>query len=319
MTKKQHKNNQKHVKKTLVSSVRSVPEEVFGAVLHKNAASVSLRSDAQKEMRERLATYMEYRPLRAPEKEIHTIYTFQSIQRTLRSYTAQWTTVGTRHLSGAALVAILLVTSTAGASFAADSALPGEMLYPMKVTVNEGMAGIFVRTPEARATWESSRATRRIEEASKLVRAGKLGEAERNEVVALLEKHTEAALAEVATLEGSDPLRAAAVSNKMAHALHSNETALAQIATETADETDDATAKAVLKEVQKDAHQAEAAAQRADAVVRVALAAEGEDATETLEKQNKMTSDSDKLNLSKGSWYSLIPISQIEIFNLSFS
>lgn len=73
----------------------------------------------------------------------------------------------------APLFALLIVLSTGiGTSYASDTALPGDVLYPVKIYVNEGVRSLVVFTPESRAQWEVERASRRLEEASKLVALG---------------------------------------------------------------------------------------------------------------------------------------------------
>src|SRR3989338_3896210 len=70
----------------------------------------------------------------------------------------------------AALLIVLVIGG--GVSIAAEGALPGEMLYPMKVGVNEEVLGWFAGSPLERAEWEASRATRRLEEIERLAAKG---------------------------------------------------------------------------------------------------------------------------------------------------
>lgn len=63
-----------------------------------------------------------------------------------------------------ALVALL----GGGTSFAAQGALPGDILYPVKVNVNEEVRAILAFSPQARATVDTERATARLDEAEKL-------------------------------------------------------------------------------------------------------------------------------------------------------
>ena len=68
------------------------------------------------------------------------------------------------------LASVLLLAMTIGGtvSYAAESALPGEFLYGIKVHVNEPLAGSFKFTSESRARHEARRAIRRLEEAEHL-------------------------------------------------------------------------------------------------------------------------------------------------------
>ena len=65
---------------------------------------------------------------------------------------------------------VLLLAMTVGGtvSYAAESALPGEFLYGIKVHINEPLAGSFKFTSESRARYETRRTIRRLEEAEHL-------------------------------------------------------------------------------------------------------------------------------------------------------
>lgn len=66
----------------------------------------------------------------------------------------------------------LIFTVGAGSVSAAESALPGDVLYPIKVNVNEEVRAALARTPESRARVAIERAERRIQELKQLERAG---------------------------------------------------------------------------------------------------------------------------------------------------
>ncbi len=75
-------------------------------------------------------------------------------------------------------VATVSVTSlfllTAGVSFAAETALPGEPLYPVKVHVNEGVKRVMARTPEAKAVVAQAEVERRAQEVELLSKDDRL-------------------------------------------------------------------------------------------------------------------------------------------------
>lgn len=60
----------------------------------------------------------------------------------------------------------LLLGSTV--SFAAENAIPGDVLFPVKVHVNENVRGTFAITPKAKAEWEVRLVERRLEEVEKI-------------------------------------------------------------------------------------------------------------------------------------------------------
>ena len=83
----------------------------------------------------------------------------------------------TKHMSsfqtvGVALVLVLMLGS--GTSYAAEGALPGDILYPIKKVVNEGVRGALAVSPQAQVAWQTERASRRLAEAEKLVQNNNL-------------------------------------------------------------------------------------------------------------------------------------------------
>lgn len=64
------------------------------------------------------------------------------------------------------VMAGLLMGSTL--SFAAENTAPGDLLYPIKVGINEQVRGIVAITPKAKADWEVQLAERRLKEMEKL-------------------------------------------------------------------------------------------------------------------------------------------------------
>ncbi len=74
------------------------------------------------------------------------------------------------HRVGAmAMVALLLIgAGGGGVVYAAEDAMPEDILYPVKLHFNEPLIGAFHRTPERRAEWEQRRLDRRLREAEHL-------------------------------------------------------------------------------------------------------------------------------------------------------
>ncbi len=77
-----------------------------------------------------------------------------------------------RRLVPIALVFIFFVGT--GVSFAAEGALPGDILYPIKISVNEGLRRRLATTPSAKANLETELAARRLGEAELLSAQGRL-------------------------------------------------------------------------------------------------------------------------------------------------
>lgn len=71
----------------------------------------------------------------------------------------------------AIIIALLL---GGGTSFAAENALPGDVLYPIKIHVNENVQELAAVSDEAEAKVQAHLAERRLEEAEKLAAEGRL-------------------------------------------------------------------------------------------------------------------------------------------------
>jgi len=90
-----------------------------------------------------------------------------------------------------ALVLLLLFGTGTGISFAAEQALPGDVLYPVKVGVTEEIRGAFTFSAHAGAQWEAKRVERRLEEAEELAKQGRLTEDIRAQIESNFDMHAE--------------------------------------------------------------------------------------------------------------------------------
>lgn len=75
--------------------------------------------------------------------------------------------------SALAFSALLVAVGSGAMGAAANSALPGDFLYPLKVDFMERIRGRFV-AEEQRPTWLAEKVSRRLEEARALISAGRL-------------------------------------------------------------------------------------------------------------------------------------------------
>jgi len=73
-----------------------------------------------------------------------------------------------------ALASFLIVTFGLGTSFAAADALPGDLLYPVKTSVNERITAALAVTDQQKATVSAKFVVRRLEEAETLASQGRL-------------------------------------------------------------------------------------------------------------------------------------------------
>jgi hypothetical protein len=114
-----------------------------------------------------------------------------AIRNILISYSRKspfiFTFINKRRILVSALVILLLILG-GGTSYAAERSLPGDILYPIKVNVNEKIAGLAALTPEARVKFEAKIIEKRLEEADKLAQKGNLNKDTKEKVEKGFEK-----------------------------------------------------------------------------------------------------------------------------------
>ena len=99
--------------------------------------------------------------------------------------------MGYSRFSYALATIVILLVSGGSVMYASEKALPGDILYKVKVDLTEPLRDKFKRTPEARVEWEVAKATRRLKEAETLARENKLDEPRRVKLEQDFEKHSD--------------------------------------------------------------------------------------------------------------------------------
>lgn len=106
-----------------------------------------------------------------------------------------------RRFYAGALSLVLVLAGGTQATLASSAALPGDLLYSMKVAVSEPMAQALSFSSEQRAQTSAKFATRRLEEAAALSRAGKFDDAAADTLAARFDAHVGALAKETESLE----------------------------------------------------------------------------------------------------------------------
>ena len=122
-----------------------------------NLKSVSLSKERHLDMKAKLSKYADLKPVRTPTQEQNSFMPFLTQSRKI-------------FISG--ITAAVVLFGFGSASFAAEGSLPGELLYPVKVHVNESFQKLTSFTDEQKATTEVRIAGRRLAEASALAARG---------------------------------------------------------------------------------------------------------------------------------------------------
>ena len=125
-------------------------------------------TDAERaQLRGSLRAFMEEHPPRAPFFMLALDRIEEALDRASRFFS-----LGRARYAFSAALLILLVGG--GTSYAAESALPGEALYPIKIGINEKIAATLAVSAEEHAYFDAQLAERRMEEAEQLAASGKL-------------------------------------------------------------------------------------------------------------------------------------------------
>ncbi|MEK7180347.1 MAG: DUF5667 domain-containing protein [Patescibacteria group bacterium] len=182
----------------------------FEKQLHTISRLISLTSAEKGEMRATLKRYMNMRPIN--QKHV---------------YNTRLVMILFRNPISAFLVFTLFLGS--GISFAAEGALPGSLLYPIKVSVNEEVRGALTISPEAKAQWETERIERRLAEAITLSVSGKLDVKNQTEIKTQFEKQVEKVTEHVGEFESQNPELAREINSRFEATLDVHEEVLAHI------------------------------------------------------------------------------------------
>ena len=122
----------------------------------KSATRVHLSQREYDRGRAFLLEYMRHNPARQPAPSLRV--------------RAPWWAMPVLHPMPILAGILLVVLSSSTAAAAADS-LPGDILYPVKIHVNEPLQGALAVSPRARAAWNIELAERRIHESSSVASA----------------------------------------------------------------------------------------------------------------------------------------------------
>lgn len=135
--------------------------------LRRQLKKINIDSREKQELREGILGYIKQNPCEDVRKtgSIRQIFQVQRFNVLLTNKPMFITVV-------VALVALV----SGGTALAAENTLPGDVLYPVKVYVNEEVRASFANTDEERAEWEATLAQRRMIEATLLAQRGELRE-----------------------------------------------------------------------------------------------------------------------------------------------
>ncbi len=109
----------------------------------------------------------------------------------------------------AAVCAAFVLVAGSGITYAAESALPGDVLYPVK-DVTERLRGTLAVNAKAKAEWHSTLALRRLEEGETLAAQGRLTAEAEVQLTERFRGHAEDVALDIAVLADTDESESAA-------------------------------------------------------------------------------------------------------------
>lgn len=157
------------------------------------AGKIRLKANEKRELRARVLSYMEYHPLPEPLGGV------RKRPQTVKQYFAFIEGWHARAFAG--FVTLLII---AGVPAVAERAVPGDVLYPVKVRVNEEVLAQLSMGSYEKMEWEARRVERRIAEARLLAKEGKLTDEVEAQITETVKEHTASAEKELALLRESD-------------------------------------------------------------------------------------------------------------------
>lgn len=159
--------------------------------------TIRMRAGEKRALRERIVSYMEYHPVRVPLRAVTESIPSPLLAENfvvLRFSSWQFRFI----LSGFVLFFIVAVPAYA------EHAIPGDVLYTMKVHVNEEVKASLTWQTADKVAWQATRVERRIAEARLLAKEGKLTSETEASLAATVREHTLSATREIAVLRSTD-------------------------------------------------------------------------------------------------------------------
>lgn len=149
------------------------------------ARRTALTADEKAMGREMLRSYMAMTPMR----------TVREAKPAKKAMPFRFALFG--RAAGVAGLVMTMLASAAGVSYAAEGSLPGDVLYPVKVGINEELRVALAATEKDKANVEAERAERRLAEAEALAKKGALNAETRVALEAKFKAHAEKAKARI--------------------------------------------------------------------------------------------------------------------------
>jgi hypothetical protein len=156
-------------------------------------------------------------------------------RRTPSPYQYHYSWFSVRFAMPVALVIIVALGS--GTVYAAQGSLPGDVLYPVKVSVAEPLEGALALSTQAKAKFNASLVEERMQEAEALASQGRLTSSTTQEIESSLSEHAAAVNDLAQQLQNTDPGTAAEVTAQVDSSLAAHSAVIAQLGDDSKNES----------------------------------------------------------------------------------
>jgi len=143
----------------------------------------------------------------------------------------------------AVLLFVFVLGSGGGTSYAAQGALPGELLYAVKIHINEFVETALATTPTEKAQMQAVLAERRVEEAQTLAARGMLTDGVVTQLQTRFDEHAASAQSLTEALAAIDPGAAAQIGTQLSSSLAANDAVLVSLGDKSSNEETKRTAR----------------------------------------------------------------------------
>ena len=176
-------------------------EQFFKNIIN-SAKTLHLEKEEKDALRFSLAGYMKKNPATAnpmPRKNFAYFVSLGSISLMLKKPVLRY----------ASLAAVMILFLGGGISYAAGKSLPGDLLYTVKVNVNEKLYALALVSGEAKAEYDVSLAQKRLEETEKIISENKLDPETSAKMQGLINGHVKSAKKRISSLAAKNDGNAA--------------------------------------------------------------------------------------------------------------
>lgn len=191
----------------------------FKKLIWKTGAHITLTENERGKIRSLLREYASMKPVREPflsSKQTHNVVFIDKLFARLH-----------RPTSIVLMIVLILTISSGGIAYAAEEALPGNALYPIKTALIEPIQIALTVSPEARASLQMKFAEQRINEAATLANEKKLGTTTEATLITNFIKNAKGAIATITRERLQNPTTADLLATDFAARLAAYENVLA--------------------------------------------------------------------------------------------